>query len=349
MKKLSLFFLLLLLLSGCTKAFLGDQPDASPRASFEYLWEEIKTKYSFLEYKGVHWDSVYTSYSPRIRPDMSQEALFRVLAEMMNELRDGHVNLSSPFTYSVYYPVFLGRPENYDGRLLQERYLLRDINSYYITGPFQHTVLDTLGKKFGLITYRSFMNGFSPADLNFVFEKMTNVDGVILDLRSNGGGAIQNAHTLAGRFTDVERIGYYSRLKNGPGLADFGPELAVRVIPSNSPFKYTGNVAILTNRNSYSASSMFCLHMRALPHVRLIGDTTGGGLGVPNGGELPNGWTYRFSVSQSLSPETDANGQRYNWESGVPPHIQVDLDPALAAQGYDSMLERAILYLDSGQ
>src|SRR5690606_15462374 len=137
---------------------------------------------------------------------------------------------------------------------------------------------------------------------------MTGVDGVILDLRSNGGGAIQNAHNLAGRFTDVERIGFYSRLKNGPGPTDFGPEQAVHVIPSGSPLKFTGNVAILTNRSSYSATSMFCLHMRALPNVRLIGDTTGGGLGVPNGGELPNGWTYRFSVSQSMSPEIDANG-----------------------------------------
>lgn len=349
MKKLGLFLLLLSGLWGCTKSFVGEQPDASPRATFDYLWEEIRTKYSFLEYKAVNWDTVYANYSPLIRPDMSQEALFRVLAEMMNELRDGHVNLTSPFTYSVYYPVFLGRPENFDGRLLQERYLLRDINKYFITGPFQHTVLDTLGKRFGLITYRSFMNGFSGTDLNFVFEKMSGVDGVILDLRSNGGGSIQNAHTLAGRFTEVERIGYYSRLKNGPGPADFGPELAVRVMPASSPLKFTGNVAVLTNRGSYSASSMFCLHMRALSNVKLIGDTTGGGLGVPNGGELPNGWTYRFSVSQSLSPETDLAGKRYNWESGVPPHIQVDLDPAQAAQGYDSMLERAILYLQSGQ
>ncbi len=349
MKKTALFLLLLAGLVSCTKAFLGEQPNASPRANFDYLWEEVRTKYSFLEYKGVNWDTVYANYSPRIRPEMSQEALFRVLAEMLNELRDGHVNLSSPFTYSVYYPVFLGRPQNYDGRLLQERYLLRDINKYYITGPFQHTVLDTLGKRFGLISYRSFMNGFSGTELNFVMEKMLDVDGVILDLRSNGGGSIQNAHSLAGRFTDVERIGYYSRLKNGPKPDDFGPELAVKVIPATSPLKYTGKLAILINRNSYSASSMFCLHMRALPQVRLIGDTTGGGLGVPNGGELPNGWTYRFSVSQSLSPETDASGQRYNWESGVPPHIQVDLDAAQAAQGYDSMLERAILYLDSGQ
>lgn len=348
MKKILLFSVLLAGLGSCTKTFIGDQPEQNPRATFEYLWEEVRTKYSFMTYKGLNWDSVYAQYSPLIRPDMSQEALFRVLADMTNELRDGHANLQSPFTYSNYYPIFLGRPENYDGRLVLERYFLRNINRYYITGPFQHAVLDTLGKRFGLISYRSFSNGFSGAELNFVFQKMAGVDGVILDLRSNGGGSIQNAHELAGRFTDVERIGYYSRLKNGPGPSDFGPELAIRVVPSGSPLKFTGNVVVLTNRGSYSASSMFCLHMRALPNVRIIGDTTGGGLGVPNGGELPNGWSYRFSVSQSLSPETDINGQRFNWESGVPPHIQVNLDLNQAALGYDSMLERAISYLESG-
>src|SRR5690606_38149722 len=154
----------------CTKTLVGDQPEQTPRATFEYLWEEVRTKYSFMTYKALDWDSVYAHYSPLILPEMTQEALFRVLADMMNELRDGHANLVSPYTYSNYYAISLGRPENYDGRLLLERYYLRDINSYYITGPFQHTVLDTLGKKFGLISYRSFSNGFSGAQLSFVFE-----------------------------------------------------------------------------------------------------------------------------------------------------------------------------------
>jgi len=30
----------------------------------------------------------------------------------------------------------------------------------------------------------------------------------------------------------------------------------------------------------------------------LIGDTTGGGWGLPNGGQLPNGWTYRLSITK---------------------------------------------------
>ncbi len=348
MKKYLLVLLMMVVLASCTKPFLGDQPENSPRENFEYLWEQIRQKYSFLTYKQIDWDEVYNRYSPRIRPDMSDEALFRVLEAMTNELRDGHANLFAPFTFSNYYPVFLNSPVNYDSRLLLEHYMLRYPEKYFVTGPFQHTVLDTLGLKIGLISYRSFSGSFSGAELDFVLGKMSGVDGVILDLRSNGGGAIQHAHNLAGRFTAVERIAYYSRIKGGPDPDHFTPESVIRTIPAASSRRFTGRLAVLTNRGSYSATSMFALHVRALPQARLVGDTTGGGLGAPNGGELPNGWYYRFSVTQSLSPETDPSGNRYNWEDGVPPHIRVDLDPLLAAQGFDSMLERGISYIQSG-
>ena len=68
-------------------------------------------------------------------------------------------------------------------------------------------------------------------------------------------------------------------------------------------------------------------------------------LGIPHGASLPNGWNYRFSVGQALSAELDSNGAYWNWENGVPPHTAVDLDPAQASQGFDSMIERAIVDL----
>jgi len=51
---------------------------------------------------------------------------------------------------------------------------------------------------------------------------------------------------------------------------------------------------------------------------------------------LPNGWTYRFSITQTL----DLSGN--NWESGVPPDIQVNLNEADRSKGIDTILERAI-------
>ena len=71
----------------------------SPEANFESLWKIIDEQYCFLDYKhetyGLDWDEVHTRYAKRISSSMSWESLFEVLPEMVNELRDGHVNLSS--------------------------------------------------------------------------------------------------------------------------------------------------------------------------------------------------------------------------------------------------------------
>ena len=44
---------------------------------------------------------------------------------------------------------------------------------------------------------------------------------------------------------------------------------------------------------------------------------------MPNGGQLPNGWFYRFSVIQSLDLQ-----QKPDYENGVPPDIPMFLDTA---------------------
>ena len=75
----------------------------------------------------------------------------------------------------------------------------------------------------------------------------------------------------------------------------------------------------------------------AYDNIKLFGDYTGGGLGMPNGGALPNGWTYRFSVSRTLTKD----GEHPEYENGVPPDVHVLLDPALTAQGIDNIIETA--------
>ena len=68
-----------------------------------------------------------------------------------------------------------------------------------------------------------------------------------------------------------------------------------------------------------------------------MGDITGGGLGAPNGGELPNGWEYRFSITQTL--DLDGN----NFENGVPPDIEAFID--FDDRTKDEVIERALLEL----
>ena len=81
--------------------------------------------------------------------------------------------------------------------------------------------------------------------------------------------------------------------------------------------------------------SKILLYTKALDQVTLVGDTTGGGLGVPNGGQLPNGWIYRFSITQTLSLD-----QKPDYENGVPPDVFARFDWSDLSK--DEVLEYAI-------
>jgi len=345
MKKLSVvgcWLLVALLFGGCKKIFINEDVANNPQQNFDYLWNDVLNRYSYLDYKGVDWNEVYDTLSPKIHEGMSSIELFNVLATMLNTLRDGHVNLISWFNVSNYFPIFLGSPQDFDSRLVLEHYLLRIPSRYYVTGGLQHTVIDTLGVRVGYVRYSSFVNPVPDYDIAFVVSRFLadSCDGVIIDVRNNGGGDVGNVFPIADHFTDLQRLAYYSQIKTGPGN-NFGDREDVYLNPASSDV-FTKRVALLTNRSCYSATSLFCLAMKQLPYVKMIGDSTGGGLGAPTYAELPNGWTYRFTVTQTISPQGD------NWESGIPADILIDLDPVAEANGYDSIIERAIQYIITG-
>lgn len=102
--------------------------------------------------------------------------------------------------------------------------------------------------------------------------------------------------------------------------------------------RYLKKVVVLTDRGTYSAGSFTALGTKAIPNMVLIGDTTGGGLGMPNGGQLPNGWTYRFSITQSLTLD-----KKPDYENGVPADIPVSFDWSDLTK--DEILEAAIAEL----
>ena len=97
-------------------------------------------------------------------------------------------------------------------------------------------------------------------------------------------------------------------------------------------------MAVLTDRGTYSAGSFTSIATKAIPNIILMGDTTGGGLGLPNGGQLPNGWTYRFSITQALTLDKSPA-----YENGVPPDVHVLFD--WSDRTKDEVIERALVEL----
>jgi hypothetical protein len=95
----TLLLLQLIFWLGCSD--IGMQFDNHPRGNFDALWTILVRNYCFFEYKDIDWDSVYKEYSARITSDMDNDALFKLMGQMLAELKDGHVNLTAAHDVTV--------------------------------------------------------------------------------------------------------------------------------------------------------------------------------------------------------------------------------------------------------
>lgn len=320
----------LLLFPACEKALMTADKETDPVSMFDEVWKFADTHYSFFAYKDIDWNEVYDRYRPLVDDDMGEVPLFDLCADMLNELRDGHVNLISSFDRSRYSEFYLNSPENFSYALL-ERHYFRD--GHRQIGPLQFLVIDNIV----YVYYHSFASSISEGNMDLLMANLQDKDGLIIDVRNNGGGSTENARKFASRFTDERRLLGFNYIKTGPGHEDFRQE-EVHIEPHKGS-RYNGPVVLLTNRKSYSATTYFAQYMRSLPDVTLIGDTTGGGGGMPAFRDLPNGWLLRVSSSRFYGPDG------FNIESGIPPDINVNMAPQALSDGYDDILERALAYI----
>lgn len=334
MKKTTFILLCLgFFFTSCEKIFMDEPVSNDPGSVFEYLWNKVDQQYAFFDIKGIDWDSVHRVYQPMLEEGMDDERLFDICAAMLNTLRDGHTNLISSFNISrndsVYYKMVAEKNINADVVMLNYLTL-----GYHSTGGIAHNSL-----RDGQVAYlriSSFENAIDDASLKYVVERYNNCKGMILDLRQNGGGLVSNVKEMLSIFDNHGQQLYHTQIKSGPGNNEFTDMVTVcadTVCLLEEP--YTKPVAVLIDRGSYSATSFFSVCTMAYDNIKLFGDYSGGGLGLPNGGELPNGWTYRFSITRTIAIDGG------NYENGVPPDVRVILDPECTAQGIDNVIETA--------
>ncbi|MDR0734046.1 MAG: S41 family peptidase [Dysgonamonadaceae bacterium] len=315
-----------LLFSSCLEN-IEEYPN-NPRGNFEALWKIMDERYCFFEYKEVDWDKIHAEYALQVKDTMNQDTLFALLNRMLQELKDGHVNLYTPFDVGRYWKWFEDFPDNFDADLVENNYLRPD---YAIAGSFRYKILDD---NTGYIYYGSFMNTVGDANLDYIIHKMKDCNGVIFDVRNNGGGALTNVDKLVSRFLDKRTLVGYYQYKTGKKHNDFS-ELKEKYIEPSPRLRYLKPVVVLTNRRCFSAANEFVSAMRYCPNVRILGDRTGGGGGLPLSSELPNGWSVRFSAC----PNFDADKRQI--EFGIDPDIFINQEVLDAVDGKDSLIEAA--------
>ena len=303
----------------------------SRQGVFEALWETIDRRYCFFDVAerryGLDWNEVHERYSALVDTCTSDASLFDVLGDMLKELRDGHVNLSSMFGTSYYWDWHLKEPMNFSDSI-QRNYLGTD---FKLTNGIKYNILPD---SIGYVYVESFSGGFNTNNLTLMLYNMRECKAIILDIRNNGGGKITAAEKLASIFIK-EQIHYgYMQHKTGKGHNDLSTPRPLYLEPSEGA-RWLRPVVVLTNRGVYSAANHFVLIMRDLPHVAIVGDKTGGGSGMPLNSTLPNGWRVRLSACPTLDAKYS------HTEFGIEPDIKVNITSEDWNKGRDTIIERA--------
>lgn len=332
MKKKTILILILWICISCTETFLGDEPADSAEAIFDQFWIHVDKTWPAFESKGVHWDSLYTVYRQQINSNTDNTTLTEILKDLLYHLKDQHTTIHPKGLPIIQY--ISSNAENFYGiNWIRRNYRSVNHSQQEITYGF---VQPSIG-----YIYISRFDGAASHYLliDQILEEMKDAKGIIIDVRNNPGGSSLNSEIIASRFTTEEKINAYAKFrvnKIKTAMSDFITE----TFSPDGPFTFQNNVAVLTNRNSYSATEDFVLMMKALPQVIHIGDTTGGGSETrPIYKELPAGWSCRVSTKLLC----DLNKQPIS--DGIAPDIAVETKQAGLTDNKDSIIERAIFEL----
>ena len=306
----------------------------NPQGNFDALWTILDENYCYFDYKGINWDSIGRSYRARVTPNMSKDALFDLMALMLAELKDGHVNLIATHDISRYWSWKEDYPTNFNSLIIDE-YLSTDYSS---ASSMKYKILED---NVGYIYYGSFSSSVSNSGLSQILNRMAICNGIIFDVRNNGGGSLVNVERIASRFFNERALVGYISHKVGPGHNDFS-DLFPKHLDSSNSIRYQKPIYILTNRGCYSATNEFVSTMKYAHNAVIVGDKTGGGGGFPFSSELPNGWSVRFSTSPTF------NADKQHIEFGVEPDVRLDMTPSDINRMRDTYIEYAREKINEG-
>lgn len=141
-------------------------------------------------------------------------------------------------------------------------------------------IVDFEGKKYGIINLPSFYADFSAKgrgrhsseDVSIEVNKLkeSGVDGIILDLRNNGGGSLSDAVDMGGLFI---KKGPIVQVRNGNGVVNAYQD-------KNSDIEYDGPLVIMTNTWSASASEILAAALQDYNRAVIIGTKSTFGKGT---------------------------------------------------------------------
>lgn len=362
LKTACLCLILLVLMPSCRQQAEYISPRGFPntkKGNFDAFWNGMDQNYVFFTHQNIDWQGVYERYLPQINETLTDRQLFNLFTRILDELIDGHRTLTAPFArYSVFNQAYITRyPEVNTDSIVINNYASYDsfgrLEGVFYTGSSVGTEALLTRIKNERIAYLriyafdDFLTNNSQADnlnTNLTIVQNTNYKGLIIDVRSNGGGKARAFYNILSRLVTGDYHWGYSQFRIERDRYKTTPYIPENVKKAPNSVTFTKPIIVLTNRYSFSAAEVLALAMHNLPNVTLMGDTTGGAQGPISDEKeytgnflLPNNWRVQLAQKATFD-----NKKQLFEGVGVPPNIVIKASPQLAAQGIDNVLEAAI-------
>lgn len=280
MKRRTAVLLLALLLIPCLgRRGLADAATERNRRAMEQFRRLVATKYIYKDHKQVHWNSLYAKHEYKILSSPTPDAFAKNLDELVVELKDTHFRVYDTSGNPIPRPR-QNIVRNFDPGAVRK--IVRNLEE-------RNPVVST--GRVGQVGYLMIRNwAYAPPQAERILPPDLFADwfagtrALIIDVRMNTGGYVQNAESFAARFTAHRLLAAYrhaldeeSKLIKSPYYLEGEREA------------YSQPVIVLMGNVCASANEHFLLLMQAIPRVRTLGDRSSGSTGLPLNWRLSNG------------------------------------------------------------
>jgi len=327
----------LLFLSGCIK----NEIENSNEAIFDYIWTEFDEHYGGFIPRNIDWDAIYATYQPKAVNASSEDELWKVITDMVDELDDQHVGIRNGAIGHASGKIGdeLIAELGFDLAIIKSNYL--DPNFNIITaGNQEEQVYGTIkNENIGYIYYPNFGfgNGEWFKEIDNILQTLKDTDGLVLDVRNNGGGNPLANRYAASRFMDDRQLAFKIQTKNGPGHNDFDEGFEYYT-DKGGDFQYTKPISVLTNHSTVSAGEEFLLFLETQAHALIIGDSTSNAFSTQSTVRfLQNTWQFTFPTQLYSYPDGSSPEG-----IGIIPDIPLVNQIEDIAMGIDKVLEKGI-------
>lgn len=308
-----------------TCAYINQQVVLTAILDTDMAYSKAKVGWIIEKVDGIPVQQyIRENISPYLNYSTSQDSIARIYRY---ELLKGAVNST----------VTIGFRDEKNKALVQS---FKRNSSYADENPVKFTVLKN---NIGYLILKSFESNRVVEIFDSLFSSISKTDGLIIDIRSNGGGSSNYGYEILGRLTDKPFLTSMNITRSyQPSSRAWGNE-PIKIDISKwdwkpyKPHPYLKPVVLLTGPSTYSAAEDFTVAFRSAKRGLQIGSTTGGSTGQPLEYNLPGGGLGFVCSKRDVQP----GGEEFVGK-GIRPDKTVLPTLAGIRNGKDEVLDAAV-------